>query len=87
MSRPPEIEIIGGNPTPEEERAVREAILALWREGRARAAREAGRVGGWVRAGRAEAVGSAAPKSWRGAAGVMQPGMLPARRARRGDTR
>jgi hypothetical protein len=44
----------GGSPTPEEEEAVRSAILHLWREARAKAAAASG-PSPWVLAARAEA--------------------------------
>ena len=89
MSGPPEVTISGGNPTPEEERAVREAILALWRADQADAARRAGGATGWTAAARAEATGAAllAARSWRDGLGLMQGGVLPARRVGRGDQR
>lgn len=84
--KPPEISVSGGNPTPEEERAVREAIIALWREDQMDAANESA---GWVRVARLESAGGGAShvRSWRASAGFMQPGTLGARRAGRGDTR
>jgi hypothetical protein len=68
MPQPPEIRITHGNPTPDEEAAVRAAILRLWRDDQARAARDAG-VNAWVASGRAVANGRAAvgrgAKAWR----------------------
>jgi hypothetical protein len=87
MADVPEIQIAGGSPTPEEERAVRDAILALWREDQARAAAAASGLGGWTTVARQEATGSTLARSWRAAAGLMQPGVMPARRVGRGDQR
>jgi hypothetical protein len=56
MSEPPRIQIVSGSPTPEEEEAVREAVLKLWREDQAAAARAAD-ANPWVLAARAEATG------------------------------
>jgi len=72
MPEPPEIQITSGSPTPEEEAAVRAAILELWREDQARAARDAP-TDAWALAGRIEATrtgtGSlrarSAPSAWR----------------------
>ncbi|MCA1832340.1 MAG: hypothetical protein ABR548_04820 [Actinomycetota bacterium] len=84
--RPPEIEVTGGFPSPEEERAVREAILKLWRDDQALAARAQG-GNAWVAAGRDEATGASSGRGWRRSAGLMQPGVLFARRVGRGDQR
>lgn len=70
MPEPPEIRITRGAPTPEEEEAVRAAVLRLWREDQARAARDRPEDG-WVAAARAEATGRGVgiwrrgPKAWR----------------------
>lgn len=53
MADAPEIRILRGNPTPEEEDAVRRAIVELWREEQARAARDAA-ANPWVLSGRVE---------------------------------
>jgi hypothetical protein len=84
--KPPEIEITGGAPTPDEEDAVRAAILALWREDQAEAARAEGSR--WTRVARAEAAGSGGlARGWRASTALMQPGILLARRVGRGDQR
>lgn len=54
MPEPPEVTVTGGSPSAEDERAVREAILRLWREDQARAARQAP-ANPWTLAGRVEA--------------------------------
>jgi len=89
LSGPPEIEFTGGSPTPGERQAVEAAIVALWREDQAKAARAASGLGGWQRVARREATGAVGSddRSWRGAAGLMQPGILLARRVGRGDQR
>jgi hypothetical protein len=53
MPQPPELRIVRGSPTPEEEAAVRAAVLDLWRKERARASAAAG-PNPWVLAGRIE---------------------------------
>ncbi|HVL91067.1 MAG TPA: hypothetical protein VM841_12615 [Actinomycetota bacterium] len=52
MSDAPRIEITGGAPAPDEEAAVREAILTIWRDDVAAARRGAGESG-WLVAARA----------------------------------
>ena len=87
MSFPPDVEITAGSPNPDEERAIHEAILVLWRADQAKAARKSGGLGGWRALARSEAAGAPAPRSWRASGGLMQPGTLIARRVGRGDTR
>jgi hypothetical protein len=89
MSEPPGARITRGNPTPDEERAVREAIVALWRADQSEAARNAAGAGGWRSTAWSEATGSSmwGARSWRESAGLTQPGVLPARRVGRGDQR
>lgn len=58
-----------GNPTPEEEAAIREAILRIWREDQAEAQRSSGRTP-WVEAARVAGIGGNAgevrgPHAWR----------------------
>jgi hypothetical protein len=70
MSEPPEVTVVGGSPTDEEEQAAREAIVQLWREARAVDARGAV-ASGWMVAARAEAtkrgalIGRRHPQGWR----------------------
>ena len=70
MSEPPEVRVVGGSPTEEEEQAASEAIVQLWREARAEAAR-ATPASGWMVAARAEATGRGTsidrrdPNGWR----------------------
>jgi len=59
MAEPPEFRVVRGNPTPDQEAAIREAILKIWREEQAGARRAAGRSG-WVIAARAEATSAGA---------------------------
>lgn len=68
---------------------MREAIVALWREDQAKAARLAAGPGGWHRAAREEGTGEALwrSSSWRDALGMAQRGALAARRVGRGDQR
>lgn len=54
MPEPPEVTVTGSSPSPEDERAIREAILRLWREDQARAAQKAP-ANPWTLAGRIEA--------------------------------
>lgn len=89
---PPAFEIIGGSPTPEEEAAIREAILRLWREDQAAARRSTDRSG-WVVAARAEAAGydcsvvRGTPGAWRLAPRLPGFGHVSERRAGRGDAK
>jgi hypothetical protein len=89
---PPEVRILRGSPTPEEEAALREAVLRLWREERAEARRGAGRSP-WVRCARAEATGFGAadlrrePGAWRLGLRLIGLGLVSERRAGRGDAR
>lgn len=53
----PEVEITKGAPTPEQEAAVRAAIMKLWREDQAKAARDAA-PDPWVLAARLEQTGA-----------------------------
>jgi hypothetical protein len=72
VAGPPEVQITGGSPDEDEAAAVRAAIVALWREDQARAAREAP-ADRWALAGRMEATGvgawllraRSAPSAWR----------------------
>ena len=92
MAEPPEIRIVRGNPTPEEEAAVREAILKIWRDEQAEAAR-ASRRSGWVVVARAEAT-AAAPEdfrrdgdAWRSGLRIAGLGLVSVRRTGRGDSK
>jgi len=68
MSEPPEIRIVAGSPTDEEEQAARAAIIQLWREARAKASAV---PSGWRAAARAEStkrgalIGRGHPQGWR----------------------
>jgi hypothetical protein len=92
MPEPPEIRILRGNPTPEEEAAVREAILKIWRDEQAEAARVSGRSG-WVVAARAEATSAAAEDfrrdgdAWRSGLRIAGLGLVSVRRTGRGDSK
>jgi hypothetical protein len=57
MPEPPEIRVVRGDPTPEEEEAIREAILRVWRNEQTEARRASGRTP-WVEAARAEGIGA-----------------------------
>jgi len=91
MAEPPEIRIVRGDPSPEEEAAIREAILRIWRDEQAEAARVTGRSP-WVVAARAEATG-AAPQdfrrdgAWRAGFRITGLGLVSVRRTGRGDSR
>ncbi|MGH2829000.1 MAG: hypothetical protein ACRDJM_00805 [Actinomycetota bacterium] len=68
------IRITRGNPSPEEEAAIRAAILKTWREDTAAAMRGSGESP-WVRAGRLDAlasrsIGSAMPARRTGVGGA-----------------
>jgi hypothetical protein len=92
MAEPPEIEIIGGSPTPAEEAAIREAILRLWRREQSEARRASG-GSRWVIAARADASGWGAAdlrgsgNAWR--LGTRLPGLghVSVRRTGRGDSK
>jgi hypothetical protein len=92
MSEPPEYRIVRGNPTPEEEAAIREVILKLWREEQTEARRASGRSG-WVIAARAEATGAAAADfradggAWRSGERITGLGLVSMRRTGRGDSK
>ncbi len=88
MIRLPEVEVVGGSPTPEEERAVREAIITLWREDQARQSRDS-RKAGWLDVARREGAGESGPRGipWARSLGFMQPGVTAARPIGPGDTR
>lgn len=92
MAEPPEIRIVRGNPTPDEEAAVREAILKIWRDEQADAARASGRSG-WVIAARAEATAAAAEDfrrdgdAWRAGLRIAGLGLVSVRRTGRGDSK
>jgi hypothetical protein len=92
MSEPPEFRIVRGNPTPEEESAIREAILRLWREERAEARRASSRSA-WVLAARAEATGAGAHdfradgRAWRDGLRITGLGLVSVRRTGRGDSK
>lgn len=91
MSEPPEIRVVRGRPTPEEESAIREAILRLWRQEQAEAARASGRSA-WVIAARAEATGAGAQDfrgddAWRAGLRITGLGLQSSRRTGRGDSK
>jgi hypothetical protein len=92
MAEPPEFRIVRGNPTPEEEAAIREAILKLWREEQVEARRAAGRSG-WVIAARAEATRAHVSDfrsdggAWRGGERITGLGLVSTRRTGRGDSK
>ena len=92
MSDPPEYRIVRGNPTPEEEAAIREAILKLWRDEQVEARRAAGRSG-WTIAARAESTGASAEdfradgSSWRNGLRITGLGLVSVRRTGRGDSK
>lgn len=89
---PPPFHIVGGSPTPEEEAAIREAILRLWRDDQA-AARRSSERSGWVVAARAEAAGYSGSAvrgdsgAWRLAPRLPGFGLVSERRAGRGDSK
>ena len=92
MADPPEYRIVRGNPTPEEEAAIREVILRLWRDEQAEARRASSRSG-WVVAARAEATGAGAADfradggAWRHGLRITGLGLVSARRTGRGDSK
>lgn len=92
MPEPPEIEIVGGSPTPEEEAAIREAILRLWRREQSEAHRASG-GSQWVIAARAGASGwgaadvRGATGAWRLGTRLPGLGLLSVRRTGRGDSK
>lgn len=89
---PPEIRVERGSPTPEEEAAIREAILRLWRQDQADARRMGGRSP-WVLTARAEATGFGAqdlrgePGAWRLGTRLTGLGLAAERRIGRGDSK
>lgn len=91
MANPPEIRVVRGQPTAEEEQAIREAILRLWRQDQAEAARAKGRSA-WVIAARAEATGAGAQDfraddGWRAGLRITGLGLQSSRRTGRGDSK
>jgi len=92
MSDAPEFRVVRGNPTPEEEVAIREAILRLWREEQSEM-RRAGGGSRWVVAARAEASGWGAPDvrsqgdAWKLGTRLPGMGLLSVRRTGRGDSK
>lgn len=92
MPDPPEIEVLGGSPTPEEEAAIREVILRLWRQEQAEARRASG-GSRWVAAARADAAGWGAAdlrgggRAWRFGMRLPGLGLVSVRRAGRGDSK
>ncbi|HJR19470.1 MAG TPA: hypothetical protein VJ922_07100 [Actinomycetota bacterium] len=92
MPEPPEIRITGGSPSDDEEAAIREAILRLWRQEQSEA-RRGGGGSAWVVAARAEGSGWGAADvrgltdAWR--LGTRMPGfgLLSVRRTGRGDSK
>jgi hypothetical protein len=91
MAEPLEIEIVGGSPTPEEEAAIREAILRLWRQDLSDAHRSSG-GSRWVLAARADASGWGAADvrgadAWRLALRLPGLGLVSVRRTGRGDSK
>ena len=92
MSGPPEIRVVRGDPTPEEEAAIREAILRIWRQEQADAARASARSP-WVVAARAEATGASAAElradvdAWRAGLRIAGLGLVSVRRTGRGDSK
>jgi hypothetical protein len=91
MPEPPEIRVVRGDPTPEEEEAIREAILRVWRTEQTEAHRASGRSG-WVIAARAEATGASAEDfrsdgAWRSGFRITGFGLMSVRRTGRGDSR
>jgi hypothetical protein len=91
MAEPPEFRVVRGNPTPEEEAAIREAILRLWRAEQIEAQRSAGRSA-WMIAARAEGTGFGAPdfrsepRAWRLGERLTGLGLVCTRRVGRGDS-
>jgi len=92
MSDPPEFRVVRGHPTAEEEAAIRGAILRIWRDEQAVAARAFGRSP-WVIAARAEATSAAAEDfrrdggAWRGGLRIAGLGLVSVRRTGRGDSK
>lgn len=91
MAEPPEIRIVRGQPTPEEEAAIREVIVRLWRQEQAEAARARGRSQ-WVIAARAESTGAGAQDfraddGWRAGLRITGLGLQSSRRTGRGDSK
>ena len=92
MPEPPEFRVVRGNPTPEEEEAIREAILRLWRQEQSEARASSGRSR-WIVAARAEAAGWGAADvrsdggAWRLGTRLPGFGLLSVRRSGRGDSK
>lgn len=95
MTEPPEIEVTSGAPTPEEEAAIRAAILRMWRRERAEAVREAG-LSRWRAAARAEATGNPAADlfeagvtadAWKLSGRIGGRGLISVLRTGRGDSK
>ncbi len=92
MNEPPEIRVVRGNPTPDEEAAIREAILKLWRDEQTEAARASARSA-WVVAARAESTAAAAGDfrhegdAWRAGVRISGLGLVSVRRSGRGDSK
>ncbi|MEX2556539.1 MAG: hypothetical protein WEB06_13050 [Actinomycetota bacterium] len=91
MAEPPEIEVVAGSPTPEEEAAIREAILRIWRKDQSEAQRVSGRSR-WVVAARADSSGWGAADvrgsdAWRLALRLPGLGLVSVRRSGRGDSK
>ena len=92
MADAPEFRVTRGNPTPEEEAAIAEAILRLWREEQSEA-RRAGGGSRWVLTARAEAAGWGAPDlrsqdaAWKLGTRLPGMGLLSVRRTGRGDSK
>ena len=92
MADAPEFRVVRGNPTPEDEVAIREAILRLWRQEQSEARRSAG-GSRWVVAARAEASGWGASDfrsqtdAWKLGTRLTGFGQLSVRRTGRGDSK
>ena len=93
--KPPDFQVVSGSPTPEEEEAIRAAILKLWREERAEVTRAAS-ASRWAIAARAEAtrngVGdlrrqAGGAGAWKLSQRVAGFGLLSADRTGRGDSK
>jgi hypothetical protein len=90
VSEPPEIRITRGAPTPEEEAAVRAAILKIWRDEQASARRTSGESA-WTLAGRAASTRTlprdlTSEHAWRMSL-LFDGGPMTARRTGRGDSK
>ena len=92
MAEPPEFRVVCGNPTPEEEEAIREAILRLWRQEQSEARRSGG-GSAWVASARANGAGWGAPDlrsqggAWKLGTRLPGFGLLSVRRSGRGDSK